>query len=256
MTFSNNELESILTSISGIATQVGASAAAQFNKFIASSQKSSPHDVVTKFDSEGEEYIYKKLYSLYPEYGFLGEEGGYRNYKEGTPYWVVDPIDGTLNFSRGIPAFSVSIALVHHTKSYIGACYSPISRELFTAADGLGARLNGHIIKTSTTKDFDHSIIAVPPNQLRSKTPKAAIRRSGSSVIDICYVAKGATDGFYDSLLNPWDFAASSLIAKEAGAEIFSLKSESLDMNKKSDILVSNKYISDTFAKWISMEKQ
>jgi myo-inositol-1(or 4)-monophosphatase len=255
MIFSNTDLKNILATITGIAIEVGARAAAQFNTPVDSTQKTSPHDLVTEFDKEGEEYIYKKLHALYPDYGFLGEESGYRNFKEGSAFWVVDPIDGTLNFARGIPAFSVSIALVHHAKSYAGVCYAPISKELFSAADGLGATLNGRPIQASSTKDFDHAILAVPPNQLRSKTPKAAIRRSGSSVIDICYVAKGATDGFYDSLLNPWDFAASSLVAKEAGAEIFSLKSESLDMNKKSDILVSNKYISDTFTKWISTEK-
>ncbi|MCH9617521.1 MAG: 3'(2'),5'-bisphosphate nucleotidase CysQ [Chlamydiia bacterium] len=255
MTFTSTELKSILVTISSLAVEVGARAATQFNTSVDTCQKTSPHDLVTKFDKEGEEYIYKKLLAHYPDYGFLGEEGGYRNFKEGTPFWVVDPIDGTLNFARGMPAFSVSIALVHHKKSYLGVCYIPISKELFSAADGLGATLNGRPIQASSTKDFDHCILAVPPNQLRNKTPKAAIRRSGSSVIDICYVAKGATDGFYDSLLNPWDFAASSLVAKEAGAEIFSLKSESLDMNKKSDILVSNKYISDTFTKWISTEK-
>ena len=219
-------------------------------------EKSSPHDVVTKFDKEGEEYIYKKLHALYPDYGFLGEEGGYRNFEEGSPFWIVDPIDGTLNFSRGIPAFSVSIALVHHSKSYAAVCYNPISKELFTASLGGGAFLNGVQISASEVKDFDHSIVSVPPNQLRDETPKAAIRRSGSSVLDICYVAKGATDAFYDSLLNPWDFAASSLVASEAGAEVFSLRSNSLDMNKKSDILVSNKHISDTFTKWISTEKK
>lgn len=252
MTLSSKELKNILTTVESIAIEAGSVAAAQFNKSISFTTKTSPHDVVTKFDKEGEEFIYRKLHSLYPEFGFLGEEGGYRNFKEYNPYWIVDPIDGTLNFARGIPAFSVSIALVHYTKSILGVCYSPISKELFTAFKGSGAFLNGQAIYPSTVKHLDHSVIAIPTEQVYKKKPKAAVRRMGSSVLDICYVAKGATEGFYDSLLNPWDFAAASLIAEEAGAEILSLKSKSLDTNKKSDILVANKHIVDEFTKWIS----
>ena len=86
------------------------------------------------------------------------------------------------------------------------------------------------------------------------KRPKFVVRRQGATVVDICYVAKGAIDGFYDPLLNPWDFAAASLIAEEAGAESFSLKTKTLETHKKSDILVANKHIVDEFTKWLLMK--
>ncbi|MCH9812256.1 inositol monophosphatase [bacterium] len=253
MTFTSQELKHIASTVSAIAIEVGERALKGFYTSVSSLEKTSPHDVVTKFDKEGEEYIYQKLSALYPDYGFLGEEGGYRNYSKANPFWIVDPIDGTLNFSRGIPAFSVSIALVHHGEAVVGVCFVPMTKELFCAKAGEGATLNGAELTPPKKMDFAHSILSLSPSHLK-RTPLAAIRRSGSSVIDICYVAKGAIDGFYDSLLNPWDFAASSLIAKEAGAEVFSLKESSLDMNKKSDILVTNKHITDSFTKWILEE--
>lgn len=256
MTLSQGELKSIVTTVSAIAVEVGAIISKAFNSSIISVQKTSPHDLVTKFDKESEEFIFSKLSKLYPGFGFLGEEEGYRNYQASEPFWVVDPIDGTLNFSRNIPAFAISIALVHHNKTYAGICYNPITKELFTSIKGEGAYLNGDKISCSSTSKFDHSILSLPPSIITEKKPSAVIRRSGSAVLDICYIAKGSIDGYFDPMLNPWDFAASSLIAEEAGAEIFSLKSKTLDTNKKSDILVANKNIVDEFAKWISMAER
>ncbi len=256
MTLGKSELESIVTTISSIVIDVGCVISKAFNRLIISTEKSSPHDLVTKYDKESEEYIFTKLSKLYPKFGFLGEEDGYRNYQASEPFWIVDPIDGTLNFSRSIPAFAISIALVHHNKSLLGVCYNPITKELFTAIRGGGSYLNGDKISASTVSEFNHSVLSLSPGILFEKNLSAVIRRSGSSVLDICYVAKGAIDGYFDPLLYPWDFAASSLIAEEAGAEIFSLKSKTLDTNKKSDILVANKNIVDEFAKWISTVEQ
>jgi myo-inositol-1(or 4)-monophosphatase len=256
MTLSKQELEHILTTVSSVAIEVGHILAQTFNQMILTTEKTSPHDLVTQYDKESEEYIYTKLSKLYPSFGFLGEENGYRNYEANTPFWVVDPIDGTLNFSRSIPSFAVSIALVHHNKSYLGVCYNPISKELFTAYKGGGAFLNGGKLTIKSPQNFKTSVLSIPPGILLGKPLSAVIRRSGSTVIDICYVAKGAIDGYFDPLLNPWDFAAASLIAEEAGAEIFSHHSKILDTNKKSDILVANKHIVDEFLKWISTEER
>jgi len=255
MKYSAEQLKHIEMIIGAIAVDAGANLYKAFNQMIYSEEKTSPHDVVTHYDSDCEEFLYHRLKAAFPEFGFLGEEKGYRNYKEGEPYWIVDPIDGTLNFARSIPAFAVSIALVHHNKTLVGACYCPITKELFCAYSGGGAFLNGKSIKVSEVSSMKHAVICVSPDQLRHRKVEAVIRRQGSSVMDICYVAKGATEGFYDSSLNPWDFAASSLIAEEAGAEIFSLKTKTLDTNKKSDILVANKHLSDTLAKWILTEE-
>ncbi|MCH9621473.1 MAG: 3'(2'),5'-bisphosphate nucleotidase CysQ [Chlamydiia bacterium] len=251
MIFSPQELKNMTTSVSSIALEVGEMLAKEFNRNITFEEKTSPHDVVTKFDKESEEIIYKKLKALYPNFGFLGEEKGYRDYIEGEPYWIIDPIDGTLNFANNIPAFAVSIALVYHNKSQLGVCYIPMTKELFTAYKDGGALLNGNKIQPSETKNLDHAIFALPPDQITFKRPDFVVRRQGASVMDICYVAKGAIDGFYDPLLNPWDFAAASLIAEEAGAESFSLKTKSLETNKKSDILVANKNISQDFSMWL-----
>lgn len=256
MNFTPLELKGIINTVSSIALEFGQILINAFNSNISSEEKTSPHDVVTKFDKEGEEFIYKKLYHLYPNFGFLGEEGGYKNFSEENPFWIVDPIDGTLNFARNIPGFCVSIALVHINKSLIGVCYNPITKELFTAAGGMGAFLNGKEIQASNVSTFDKAIISIPPNQISTKKPATVIRRQGSSVLDICYVAKGAIEGYYDACLYPWDFAAASLIASEAGAEIFSLKTKTLDTNKKSDILVANKQMVDKFTKWISTEER
>ncbi len=250
------EFESIVTTVSSLVIDVGVSISKAFNSSIIFTEKTSPHDVVTRFDKESEEYIFTKLSKLYPQFGFLGEENGYRNYFPLEPYWIVDPIDGTLNFSRNIPAFAISIALVHYNKTYVGVCYNPITKELFTAIKDCGSFLNGVKIAVSSVAKLDHSVLSLPPGILFEKNLSAVIRRSGSSVLDICYVAKGAIDGYYDPLLNPWDFAASSLIVEEAGGEIFSLKRKTLDTNKKSDILVANKTMIDEFAKWISMEQK
>ena len=143
MTFSKDELQNIITSVSSIAIELGHILTGAFNEVVISEEKTSPHDIVTKYDKEGEEFIYKKLLHLYPSFGFLGEEGGYKNYTKEKPYWIVDPIDGTLNFARGIPTFAVSIALCYLDKTYVGVCYNPITKELFTAGKGLGSFLNG-----------------------------------------------------------------------------------------------------------------
>ena len=254
MNLSEKELKNIILSVSSIVLSAGSIIAKAFTSSVASTEKTSAHDVVTKFDVEGEEYIYKKLLSLYPDFGFLGEERGYRNYNDSDPYWIVDPIDGTLNFARGIPTFATSVALVQHKKTYAAICYNPISKELFTATLGGGAFLNGKKIEVSNVKTLSRSIISVPIQQLSRSNANVVVRRQGSSVLDICYIAKGSVDAYYDTCLYPWDFAASSLIASEAGAEIFSLKSKTLDTNKKSDILVANKNIVDEFTKWISTE--
>ena len=256
MMLTQSEIRSHLSSASSVAIELGALLAKAYGEVICSEEKTSPHDLVTKYDKEGEEFIYNKLLSLYPSYGFLGEEGGYKNYCQSKPYWVVDPIDGTLNFARGFPAFAVSIALCFLNKSYIGVCYNPITKELFTAGRGQGAFLNGRKINVSEVSSFDRAIISIPPNQISKEKPITVIRRQGSSVLDICYLAKGSIEGYYDTCLHPWDFAAASLIAEEAGAEIFSLKTKTLDTNKKSDILVANKNMVDEFIKWISTEEQ
>ena len=107
-------------------------------------------------------------------------------------------------------------------------------------------------IKVSDIASFDKAIISIPPNQVSMHKPKTVLRRQGSSVLDICYIAKGSIEAYYDICLHPWDFAAAALVAEEAGAEIFSLKTKTLDTNKKSDILVANKNMVEEFTKWIS----
>lgn len=256
MNLTDTELKQITATVSSLLINLGDTLAKTFNHFISSEEKTSPHDLVTKYDKEMEEALFNHLKKLYPQFGFHGEEGGARLSDETAPFWMVDPIDGTLNFANSIPAFAISVALISLGKSYVGVCYNPITKELFSAYRGGGAFLNGHKISPSSNKKFDHSILALPPDQLYKKKGKFVVRRQGASVLDICYVAKGATDGFYDPCLNPWDFAAASLIAEEAGAEITSLVTKTLDTNKKSDILVANKNIARELAKWILMDER
>jgi myo-inositol-1(or 4)-monophosphatase len=255
MNLSNDDLKRIIMTVSSVVLELGILLSKAFNEAVESFDKTSPQDIVTKHDKEGEIFLYKKLHEFYPDFGFLGEEGGYKNHREDKPYWVVDPIDGTLNFARGIPTFAISVALCYLNTSYAAVCYNPITKELFTAALGLGAFLNGAAIKTSKVHSFERAILSIPPNLMRLSDPGAVIRRQGSAVLDICYIAKGSIDAYYDASLYPWDFAAASLVASESGALIFSLKTKTLDTNKKSDILIANKNIADKFVKWISTGK-
>jgi myo-inositol-1(or 4)-monophosphatase len=195
-----------------------------------SSTKSSPTDFVTEMDRASEELILGIISAARPDDGLIGEEGTSKPSRSGIS-WLVDPIDGTANYLRGLPNYSVSIAAATEQETVVGVVYDPVLRETFTAIRGHGAALGGTSITCSTTPlaeavigtGFSYSSAqrARQADVLRTVLPAVGdIRRPGSAAVSLCWVACGRLDAFYESGLQPWDSAAGSLIALEAGADV------------------------------------
>lgn len=189
-------------------------------------------DLVTAVDRESEEKIVRILKRSFPTHGILAEErapsGGSSGY-----LWVIDPLDGTTNYSRGFPFFCVSIALARRGRSLAGAVYDPVLEELFTARKGGGAFLNGKRLGVSRQPFLDESFLATGfPYDIRRSREKnldhfarfatrcLAIRRAGSAALDLAYVASGRFDGYWELKLKPWDLAAGTLLVTEAGGRV------------------------------------
>lgn len=190
-----------------------------------------PNDVVTRVDKWIEEHIVRSLRALFPEDRFHGEEHG----KQGTGerVWVIDPIDGTLNFTRGIPVYVVSIALQMGGESVVGVIYDPNRDELFSAQAGCGLFLDGRAVAVSPTENLSEAVLATgfPPPRGRDDVDNVPyfcalakesrnIRRLGSAALDLAYVAVGRLDGFWEFNLSPWDTAAGYLLVQEGSGEV------------------------------------
>lgn len=184
-------------------------------------------NIVTDIDKRAEEMIIKKILSAFPDHSILSEESAPRDTR--SPYkWVIDPLDGTTNFAHSFPFFSVSIALEQFGSVILGVVYDPMRAELFFAECGNGARLNDKKIYCSRVNKLQASFLATGFSYGRKRKDKniknfknflmraMAIRRAGSAALDLCYVACGRFDGFWELDLNPWDSAAGSLIVRES----------------------------------------
>jgi myo-inositol-1(or 4)-monophosphatase len=194
------------------------------------STKSSPTDFVTQMDAASERLIRQIILRSRPDDGIMGEEETSIASRSGVN-WLVDPIDGTTNYLRGIPNYSISIAAIKDGKTLAGVVHDPIMNETFTAVDGEGAALNGARIHCSATT-FPESIIGTgfsyssgkrvrQADILRAILPSVGdIRRPGSAAVSLCWVACGRLDAFYERGLQPWDYAAGAFIASEGGADL------------------------------------
>jgi myo-inositol-1(or 4)-monophosphatase len=187
-----------------------------------------PQDYLTEVDAEVERLIATRLHRLFPEDGFIGEEGEGRTADQGAPVWVVDPIDGTSNFARGAPHFCVSIAAVVGREIEIGVIYDPMMDELFAARRGAGSTLNAVEMRASETKDLKAATIEVGWNMrygadkfigLMSRVVAAGsgVVRSGSGALGLAYVAAGRRDGYVENHMNAWDCLAAIALIREAG---------------------------------------
>jgi myo-inositol-1(or 4)-monophosphatase len=189
------------------------------------------NDFVTDIDKFTEQEIIRTIHESYPDHAVLGEEGGSSGSSDYT--WIIDPIDGTLNFLRGYPHFCISIGIKYKSRIEHGLIYDPLRQELFTATYGAGAFLNDRRIRVSQQKQLTGSLIATcfghKANRnlenylkiLAAISPQAAgFRRSGSSALDLAYVASGRVDGVCAISLSEWDIAAGTLIVQEAGGII------------------------------------
>ena len=199
--------------------------------------KKSPRDLVTDTDVAVEVFLKEALTETYPQYGFWGEESGQSDNQ--TSRWVVDPIDGTHSFSKGQYFWSISVALEIEQDLVAGSVYAPALDDLYIAAKGQGASKNGKAISVSSETSLADSMIATGFACLRSYLQENNLkrfcriaeettgqRRFGSAAMDLCLVADGQVDAFWEQELNLYDVAAGALIAKEAGATVTNFKGE------------------------------
>ncbi|UJF18973.1 inositol-1-monophosphatase [Vibrio sp. SS-MA-C1-2] len=189
------------------------------------------NDFYTNVDQQAEEIIIEVIRTSYPDHSIVAEESGTHEGKDKDYQWIIDPLDGTTNFIRGLPHFSVSIALRIKGRTEVAIVYDPIRNELFSAQRGAGAKLNNQRIRVTKAKDLDGTILATAfPHKAKQHsesymkimtelfTDCSDFRRTGSAALDLCYVASGRVDGYFELALKPWDIAAGELIAREAGA--------------------------------------
>lgn len=187
------------------------------------------NDLVTSVDKAVEEDIIETIYKAYPHHAIIGEETGEHAGEEFT--WVIDPLDGTLNFVHGFPQFCVSIAVMYKDSIEHGVIYDPISQDLYSASRGRGAQLNERKIRVSERASLSGSLLSSSfPYRNREMSIDvhmdifkecfvkcADIRRTGSAALNLAYIAAGRLDGYWESHLKPWDIAAGILLVKEAG---------------------------------------
>ena len=191
-------------------------------------------DLVTESDRRSEELVVARLRKQFPDHGIVAEEGGGAAAR--AKYcWHVDPLDGTTNFAHGYPCFAVSIGLVEDGKPLVGVVFNPIADELFTAARGEGAFLNGNRIRVSPVEKLAQSLVATGfPTHLRKKSSNMeyywqftlrthGVRRDGSASLDLCSVACGRFDAYWEFGLSSWDTAAGVLLVEEAGGTVSDL---------------------------------
>jgi len=211
-------------------------------------------DLVTEMDRSAQDLIQQEILLKYPDHGILAEEDldipGSEEF-----LWIVDPLDGTTNYAHRFPIFSVSIAVAYKKETLCGVVYNPVSEEMFTAIRGEGANLNTLPINVSETSRLDDSLLGTGfPYNIRESTQTnldhfgkfalrtQGIRRCGSAALDLCFVACGRLDGFWELNLKPWDIAAGTLIVREAGGVITDFEGNELLLDG-SRILASNGHI-------------
>ena len=195
-------------------------------------------DYVTEVDIAAEQEILYQLGKAYPDNAFLAEESGQTGNAKSDHLWVIDPLDGTSNFMRGIPHYCVSIACIVDGRLAHAVVFDPVRQEEFTASRGRGAQLNGHRLRVSNRTDLRECLLGtgIPflgheqqrlPQYTQTLAELAAqcmgIRRAGAAALDLAYVAAGRFDGFWETGLERWDIAAGALIIKEAGGLISDL---------------------------------
>lgn len=234
----------ILDDVSAVARGAGDIILRHFAAAISTSVKGTRSDIVTAADTEAEAYIVRELLARFPDHHIVGEEGGGQGAAASSApsHWFVDPIDGTVNFAAKLPHFCTSIALATPDRQpLLGVIYDPTRRELFTAVAGQGAQLNGHSIHVTQTEKLNDAVCSTgfpydkhtnPDNNLKEWAAFLkhirGERRLGSAALDLCYVAAGRLDGYWEKDLKPWDIMAGLLVAREAGGRVTDYAGDSL----------------------------
>lgn len=216
------------------------------------------HDPVTESDFQSQQLIIQNLSRAFPNHRFLAEETGTpENQSSSDGCWIIDPLDGTVNFAHNFPTFCVSIAFQWQGEVVYGVVYDPMREELFEALQGRGAWLNQQPLKVSGVDDLDQALVAIGfpytvIDHLDATMQRFAnmvartqgVRRPGSAALDLCYVAAGRFDGFWEEALKPWDTAAGVLIVQEAGGQISTFDGSSFNLYS-SNVVASNVLLHD-----------
>jgi myo-inositol-1(or 4)-monophosphatase len=213
-------------------------------------------DLVTEADTASEKAIVSVLRGAFPDDAVLAEEGGQiagRNQR----VWIVDPLDGTTNYAHGVPVFAVSIAFAENGETVLGIVANPVSGELFVAVKGQGATLNGNPVCVSGVSDIEDSLLVTGfpysvrenPEPVLGRLSRAlgasqGVRRLGSAALDLCWVACGRYEGFWEENLAPWDTAAGELIVREAGGRVTDFSGNAFKPEMK-EILATNSVLHD-----------
>ena len=224
-----------------VAVKAARRAASELNRAAADldhleTENKSANDFVTNADRAAEAAIVNTIQQAYPQHAILTEEAGRIGPQKSDYLWIVDPLDGTLNFMHGLPQYAISIALAYRGEIVIGVIYDVAKNELFTAEKGKGAYLDNHRIRVSETKDMNRALIGTgfPFRRnddfkgymqafMRVTERTAGVRRPGSAALDLAWVAAGRYDGFWEAGLSKWDIAAGGLMVLEAGGLITDL---------------------------------
>ncbi|MCB1386792.1 MAG: inositol monophosphatase [Nitratireductor sp.] len=214
-----------------------------------------PGDFVSAADMMAEKIIFEELSKARPKFGFLMEERGVVEGSDPQNRWIVDPLDGTTNFLHGIPLFGISIALEREGEIVAAIVYNPVMDELFAAEKGRGAFVNDRRIRVAARRRMTDCVFTtgIPhlgrpahgdflEQQRRVMLNSAGVRRFGAAAIDLCWVAAGRFDGFWETGLSPWDMAAGILMVREAGGYVSDLD-DGQDMLAKGSIIAGNELI-------------
>jgi myo-inositol-1(or 4)-monophosphatase len=209
-------------------------------------------DLVTEVDHASEAFLLNEISQRFPGHSFLAEESG-ASPDQSADLWIIDPLDGTVNYAHGVPLFCVSIAYAHQGQVQLGAIYDPLRDELFTAERGKGAWLNGRPLRavgatelikslmvTGFAYDIAHSERDNLNNFVKMSKLTQGVRRLGSAALDLCYIAAGRIDGYWELAIKPWDVAAGGLIAEEAGAKVTSVTGDPAYLRPPQSILTAN----------------
>ncbi len=244
----------MLDKVIQIAKEAGEIAREGFGKNFLIETKGSLTNLVTEYDKKCEEAIINFIKKEYPTHSILAEESG-KQERSSEYIWVIDPIDGTTNYAHGLPIFSVSIAVQKNDELICGVVYDVMRNALYHSEKGNGAYCNERKLKVSENGDLRKSVLVTGFPYNVSENPDfayerfvaflkvaRAIRRLGSAALDMCYVAEGVFDGFWEVSLNPWDMAAGKLLIEEAGGLVTNFKGELINIFSR-QLLATNKNV-------------
>ena len=246
-----------LLSIAVVAAKAAGSVLLDYAKSGFQIERKNPINLVTDADHAAEQCIIDHLRRRFPNHRTLAEERGVDGHGSAPYRWIIDPLDGTTNFAHGFPVYAISIGVESGNDLLAGVVYDPTRDELFTGEAGRGAFLNGRSVTVSKTAQLDAALMVTgfaydirdtPKNNLdhfaRFALTSQGVRRTGSAALDLCYVAAGRFDGFWEVKLSPWDMAAGVLIVREAGGRITDLRGNPHSIHQP-ELVASNGLIHD-----------